>query len=142
MLEQGGDGVDVQFLVVVLVSLRVRRGGRGVIAVVVGDVGDEAAQGLGLAGVAPDGSEELGCGREIGVPAEPAGVAGVDVGVDVGEVEGFYGVFDAGDVGGLRFLAFGDVEVGNEVAETVRFWEEVLVSWGEDDGLWIDWAYR
>jgi hypothetical protein len=48
-------------------------------------------------------------------------VAGVDVLVDVGEVEGFDGVFDAGDVGGFGFLAAGDVQVGDEVAETVRF---------------------
>ena len=48
-------------------------------------------------------------------------MAGVDVGVHVGEVEGFDGVFDAGDVGGFGFLAAGDVHVGDEVAETVGF---------------------
>ena len=53
-LEQRRDGVDVQLLVVVLVALSVGRGGGGVVAVVVGDVGDQAAQGLGLAGVGPD----------------------------------------------------------------------------------------
>jgi hypothetical protein len=41
--EQRRNGVDVQLLVVVLVALRVGWGGRGVVAVVVGDVGDEAA---------------------------------------------------------------------------------------------------
>jgi hypothetical protein len=59
-LEQRRDGVDVQFLVVVLVALRVRRGGGGVVAVVVRDIGDQAAQGFGLAGVAPDLREEFG----------------------------------------------------------------------------------
>jgi len=59
-LEQRRDGVDVQFLVVVLVALRVRRRGRGVIAVVVRDVGHQAAEGFGLAGVAPDLREEFG----------------------------------------------------------------------------------
>ena len=67
--QQRRDRVDVQLLVVVLVALRVGRGGRGVVAVVVGDVGHEAAQRLGLAGVGPDLREEFGCGREVGVPA-------------------------------------------------------------------------
>lgn len=117
--EQRRDGVDVQLLVVVLVALRVRGGGGGVVAVVVGDVGHEAAQRLGLAGVAPDFGEEFGGGREVGVPTKPAGVAGVDVRVHVREVEGLDGVFDAGDVGGLRVGALLDVQVGDEVAETV-----------------------
>jgi hypothetical protein len=119
--EQRRDRVDVQLLVVVLVALRVGRRGRDIVAVVVGDVGHEAAQRLGLAGFGPDLREQFGCWREVGVPAEPAGVAGVDVRGHVGEVEGFDGVFDARDVGGLGFLAFGDVQVGDEVAETVRF---------------------
>ena len=46
-------------------------------------------------------------------------MTGVDVGADVGEVEGLDGVFDAVDVGGLGRLALGDVQVGDEVAETV-----------------------
>lgn len=118
-LEQRRDGVDVQLLVVVLVALGVGRSGGGVVAVVVGDVGDQAAEGLGLAGVAPDLREQLGCWAQVGIPAEPSSVASVDVGADVGEVEGLDGVFDTVDVGGLGFLALGDVQVGDEVAETV-----------------------
>ena len=118
-LEQRRDGVDVQLLVEVLVALRVAGGHGGVVAVVVGDVGDEAAQRLGLAGVGPDLREEFGRGGQVGVPAQPAGVAGVDVGAHVGEVEGLDSILDAGDIGGLGFLALGDVQVGDEVAETV-----------------------
>jgi hypothetical protein len=117
--DQRRDGVDVQLLVVVLVALGVGGCGGDVETVVVGSVCHETAQGLGFSCVRPDLREELGGGPEVGVPAEPAGVPGVDVGGHVGEVECLDGVFDAGDVGGLRFLAFGDVQVGDEVAETV-----------------------
>lgn len=113
------DGVDVQLLVVVFVTLGVAGGGRGVVAVIVGDVGDEAAERLGLAGFGVDLGEEFGRRRKVGVPAEPAGVAGVDVGGHVGEVEGLDSVLNAGNVGWLGFLALSDVQVGHEVAETV-----------------------
>ena len=46
-------------------------------------------------------------------------MAGVDVGAHVGEVEVLDGVLDAGDVGGLGVGALLDVQVGDEVAETV-----------------------
>lgn len=55
-------------------------------------------------------------------------MAGVGVRGDVGEVEGLDCVLDAFDVGGLSFLAPGDVEVGDEVTETVGFWVNVSVS--------------
>lgn len=119
--QQRRDGVDVQLLVEVLVPLRVGGRGGGVVGVVVGDVGDEAAQRRGLAGFVVDFGEEFGGGAEVCVPAEPAGVAGVDVGGYVGEVEGLDGVFYARDVGGFGFDAAGDVHVCDEVAETVGF---------------------
>jgi hypothetical protein len=122
-LEQRGDGVDVQLLVVVLVALGVGRGDGGVVAVVVGDVGGQAAERGGLAGFGVDLGKHLGGGCQVGFPAQPAGVACVGVGGDVGEVEGLDCVLDTGDVGGLSFLASGNVQVGDEVAETVGFWE-------------------
>jgi hypothetical protein len=50
-------------------------------------------------------------------------VSCIGVGGDVGEVECLDCVFDTLDVGGLGFLASGDVQVGDQVAETVGFWE-------------------
>lgn len=119
LLEEGSDGVDEELLVVVLVALGVGGCGGGVVAVVVGDVGHEAAEGGGLAGFGVDSGEELGRRREVGLPAEPARVACVDVHGDVGEVERLDCVFDTGDVGGLGFLAPGHVHVGDQIAETV-----------------------
>lgn len=79
--------------------------------------------------------EELGGGADVGAPAEPARVAGVQVGGYVWVVEGFDCVLDARFVSGLGLLAFGDVEVGDEVAETVGLCAEVLafesLSFGE-----------
>ena len=46
-------------------------------------------------------------------------MACVGVGGDVGEVERLDCVLDARNVGGLGFLALGDAQVGDEVAETV-----------------------
>jgi hypothetical protein len=68
-LEQRGDGVDVQLLVEVLVALGVRRGDGGVVAVVVGDVGGQAAEGGGFAGAGVDFGEHLGGGCKVGFPA-------------------------------------------------------------------------
>jgi hypothetical protein len=121
-LEQRGDGVDVQLLVEVLVALGVGRGGGDVEAVVVGDVGGQTAEGGGLAGFGVDLGEQLGGGCQVGFPAEPAGVACIGVGCDVGEVERLDCVLDTRNVGRLGFLALGDAEVGDEVAETVRLW--------------------
>jgi len=57
-------------------------------------------------------------------------VAGVDVGAYVGEVEVLDGVLDAGGVGGLGVLALLDVQVGDEVAETVGLCGKLLVGTG------------
>lgn len=122
LLQERGDGVDEQLLVVVLVALGVGGRGGGVVAVVVGDVGHEAAEGGGLAGFGVDSGEELGRRREVGLPAEPACVACIDVHGDVGEIERLDCVFDTGDVGGLGFLASDDVHVGDQIAETVGLW--------------------
>ena len=56
-LEKRGDGIDVQLLVEVLVALGVGRCDGGVVAVVVGDVGGQAAEGGGLACFGVDLSE-------------------------------------------------------------------------------------
>lgn len=133
--EQRSEGVDVQLLVVVAVALGVGgRGGDGP-GVVVCYVGREAADGGRRAGGFVDLREELGGGADVGAPAEPARVAGVEVGGYVWVVEGLDCVLDARFVSGLGLLAFGDVEVGDEVAETVGLCAEVLafesLSFGE-----------
>ena len=68
-LEQRGDGVDVQLLIVVLVALGVGRGDGGVVAVVVGDVSGQAAERGWLAGSGVDLGEHLGGGGQVGFPA-------------------------------------------------------------------------
>ena len=120
-LEERGDGVDVQLLVEVLVALGVGRCDGGVVAVVVGDVGGQTAERGGLACASVDLGEHLGGGSQVGFPAQPAGVASISVRGNVGEVESLDGVLDTLNVGGLSFLASGNVQVGDEVAETVGF---------------------
>lgn len=122
------EGVDVLLLVAVGVSRGVGGAGGGAPGIVVRDVGREAADGGGRAGCLVDLGEERGGGRDVSGPAEPAGVAGVDVHGDVGEVELRDGVLDAFHVGGLGVGAFGDAEVCYEVCEGVGFCEGVSVS--------------
>lgn len=79
------DGVDVFLLVAIGVLGCVGRAGGGAPRIVVCDVC----------------REERGGGRDVGGPAEPAGVSGVDVHRDAGEFELRDGVLDAFHVGGL-----------------------------------------
>lgn len=72
--------------------------------------------------------EELRGRADVGAPAEPASVAGIEVGGDVGVVEGLDCILNTRGVGGLSLLALGDVQVGDEVSETVGLCGKVLVS--------------
>ena len=64
-------------------------------------------------------AEECCCWADVGGPAEPAGVSCVEVHGDVGEVEGFDGVFDTLFVSCFRVGTFRDVEVRDEIGEGV-----------------------
>ena len=138
--EQGCEGVDVELLVVVAVALGVGRSRGDGPGVVVGDVGGETANGGGGACSFVDLGEQLGCWADVGAPAEPAGVAGVEIGRDVRVVEGLDGVLDAAGVGGLGLLAFGDVKVGDEVAKTVGLCGKMSVAGCDMRGTTV--AYR
>lgn len=84
-----------------------------------GDVGGVATHLLGAAGRLVDLGQLLGAGLEVGVPAEPAAVAGVDVHDDVGEVKALESVGDTLLVGGLGLLARRQVGVGDQVGQRV-----------------------
>lgn len=118
-VEQGGEGLDVALLIVVGVGGGVRGSGGEGPAVVVGHVGDETADGLGLAGGLVDVSEQSGGGLDVGGPAEPAAVASVKVLGDVGEVELGDGVVGALLVGRGGVGTLGNVGVGDEVGKRV-----------------------
>lgn len=123
-VEQRGEGLDEALLIVVGVGGGVRgsRGERP--AVVVGHVGDETTDRLGLTGVLVDVGEEGGGGPDVGGPAEPATVASVEVLSNVGEVELGDGVVGALLVGGGGVGALGNVSVGDKVGKRVGLDDE------------------
>lgn len=127
-LEEGGEGVDVDFLVLALVVLCVGGGGelagRQVPGVPAGSVGGETAELLGAAAGGEGLGELLGAGLQVGVPPEPAAVAGIEVHDDVGEVEVLDCVGDAVPVAAGAVLAGVLVRVGDEVGERVRLDDE------------------
>lgn len=88
------------------------------------NVGGETADLLrgsrGLVGL----GQLLRSGLEVGVPAEPAAVARVDVHDDVGKVEVLEGVGDAVAVAGRGVLAGLQVRVGDEVGKRVGLDDE------------------
>ena len=92
---EGGTYVDEVLLVVVGVALGDRVGRRGDERVVVGDVGGKTTDSSRRGSVGVEASEELGSGRQVRGPAEPASVTSVEVHEDVGEVELLDGVGDA-----------------------------------------------
>lgn len=119
LLEQRRQRVDVVLLVVVGVALGVGRGRGETEAVVVGDVGGEAAHGGGGPRGGVDLSEELRRGADVGRPPQPAGVACVEVHGYVGQVELGQRVVDALLVGRRRVGALGHVEVCHQVGQRV-----------------------
>ena len=114
--EQGRQRVDVLFLIAVGVALRVGGARRRRPGVVVCHVGGQAAHGGGLAGRGVQLAEQRRRGLDVGGPAEPAGVAGVEVHAHVGQVELLHGVGDALLVGGSGVGAFLHTQVCYQVA--------------------------
>lgn len=89
-----------------------------------GNVGGETTDLLGAAGVLVHLGELLGAGLQVGVPAEPPAVAGVDVHDHVGQVEVLERVRHALLVGGLALLAGGEVGIGDQVGQGVGLDQE------------------
>ena len=118
-VEERRDGLNVVLLVVVGVTLGVRWGCSDAPGVVVGNVGGQTADGGGLAGSRVDAGKQSCGGLEVGRPAEPAGVAGIEVHRYMGKVELLDGVYDQVLVGLLGVAALGDVEVGYQVGKRV-----------------------
>lgn len=125
--EQRAQGIDIPLLIAVRIALRVARARPDGPGIVIRDVTRQSANGGGGPGVLVDAGVQVRGGLEVGLPAEPAGVAHVDVHGDVGEVEFLQGVGDAFPVGGGGVGAFLDAEVGDEVGEAVGFWCRALV---------------
>ena len=116
LLKQRAEGLDVRLLVLALVPLRVGRlgelAGAEVPGVPAGDVGAEAADLLGRAGILVDGGELLGSRgwrsvlaarpvwpgdrglTKVVVPAEPATMASIDVHGNIGQVKGLERICD------------------------------------------------
>lgn len=118
--EKRSEGVDVSLLIVVGVALGVVGLGGELPAVVVGDVGDETANARRLASVLVDLSVELSSRANVGGPAEPATVTGIEVHGDVGEVEFLDSVNGELLVSTLGLGTLVDVQVGDQVSKRVR----------------------
>ncbi|KAK4665535.1 hypothetical protein QC763_0063480 [Podospora pseudopauciseta] len=127
-LEALAKGVDVSALVLARVVLGVGGGGElaggQVPGVPAGHVGGDATELLRAAGGLVGLGELLGAGLEVGVPAEPAAVAGVDVLDDVGKVERLERVGDTVAVAGGRVAAGLNVGVGDQVGERIGLNDE------------------
>ncbi len=117
--EERAEGLDVVLLVVVGVALGVRRGGGDAPGVVVGNVGGQAADRSGLAGARVDAGKQIGGGLDVGGPAEPPGVASIEVHGNVGQVELLEGIHGQLLVGRGGAAALGDVHVGDQVGKGV-----------------------
>lgn len=118
--EQRSQGIDILLLVADGVSLRVGRAGTDAPGVVVGDVGREAAHLRRPPRRLIQVAEHARRRTDVGSPAEPAGVSGIEIHGHVGEVELLDGVGGAFLVGGGRAGALGHVQVGDEVREGIR----------------------
>jgi len=127
-LEGSAEGLDVDLLVLALVVLGIR--GRGELAgalvprIPAGNVGGNTTELLGLAGGSVGLGQLLRTGLEVGVPAEPAAVSGINVHDDIGEVEVLEGVRHTVAVTGSAVLAGLEVGVGDEVGERVGLDDE------------------
>jgi len=113
--------VDVSLLVAVGVALSVGRTCGNAPGVVVGDVGDETAHCCWRSRRLVELSEQLGGRLDVGGPAEPASVTGIEVHDDVLHVERLDGVFGESLVCGRGVCTFGNVEVGHQVGQRIRF---------------------
>ena len=117
--KERAQGLDVVLFVVVAVALGVRRGRGNAPGVVVGNVGGQAADGSGLAGARVDAGIQIGSGLDVGGPAEPAGVASIEVHGHMRKVELLEGIDGQLLVGSRRSAALRDVHVGHHVGKRV-----------------------
>lgn len=138
ILQKGCNCVDVAVLIAVGIAGRVRRAGAYAEGIVVGDVGREAAQRGGSAGVLVYSGEELGGRADVGGPSKPAGVSceceqevgrilggmhtGIDIHGDIGQVQLDERIIDTLQIGALGVGAFGHVQVGDQIGQAVGFW--------------------
>jgi len=127
-LEGGTEGGDVGLLVLASVVLGIRLlgklAGAEVPRVPASNVGGETTELLGLAGVRVGLGQLLRTGLEVGIPAEPSAVAGIDVLDDVGEVERLESIRNTVTVSRGRVLAGLEVRVGDQVGQGVGLDEE------------------
>lgn len=100
----------------------VRSRGRGVPRIVVGNVDGQAAKGARRAGLFVHVGEECRCRIDVGGPAKPPCVSGIEVHGHVGKIELANGILSTLVVGGLGTAALGDVHVGDHVGQGVGFW--------------------
>ena len=106
------------------------------------NVGGNAANLGGASGGDVDVGKLLGAGGEVLVPAEPPTVTSINVGHNVGQVEGLQGVGDTLAVARGGVLAGLQVDVGDEVGKRVRLNDQGkgLVGVGLDD-IGDDYSY-
>ena len=95
------------------------RGSGSLPGVPASNIGGEATDLLGAAGVLVHLGELLCAGLQIGVPAEPATVASINVHDDVGKVEALQSIGDTLLIGALALLAGRQVGVGDQVGERI-----------------------
>lgn len=88
------------------------------------DVGGDTTELRGRASSLVDGGELLGAGGEVGVPAEPTAVAGINVHDHVGKVELLESVGNTLAVALGAVLAGLEVDVGDQVGERVGLDDE------------------
>ena len=114
--------MNIEELVVVGVTLSNGVGRRGDKSVVVGDVGGKTTDtgSRSATSLLEEAVEEGSSGLQIGGPPEPASVASIDVDVDVGLGKSLPSVDGKSLVSGLGVGAFGDVQVGDQVGQTIR----------------------
>jgi hypothetical protein len=112
------------FLLQLIIKAKQSKAKENLPGVPTGNVGRETANLAGGSGARVGAGELLGSRGQVGVPAEPAAVAGVDVHDDVVEVELRQGVGDALAVARGRGLAGGEVGVGHQVGQGVGLNDE------------------
>lgn len=89
-----------------------------------GDVGRDSTDLAGRSSILVRAGQLGGAGLQIGVPAEPSTVSGVDVHDDVVQVQVRQGVGDALAVARGRVLAGGEVAVSHQVGKGVGLNDE------------------
>lgn len=84
----------------------------------------QTTDGGGAASVLVNTSEEIGGGLDVGGPAEPAGVSGIEIHGDIGQVQLLEGVDRQLLVCGRRAAALLNVHVGDHVGKRIGLNDE------------------